>query len=236
MVSPVWFYAPNVIGYIRVVLLFAAFYVCFDDYKKFFIFYALSEILDALDGYAARAFNQCTKFGAVLDQVTDRASTACLLVVLARLYPEWTGVFCLSSGIDLCSHFAHMYSSLSKGAKSHKEIESDKSYLLRIYYSSRAVLFFLCFTNEAYFLLIYLNYFNQGPEINNPFTMGESIGLVKLISFFVLPFCALKQFINFVQLLHACKDIVAFDEADRLKLTNNNNKQTTKQNSKPKKK
>lgn len=34
--------------------------------------YWLSAFLDAFDGMAARAFNQSTKFGAVLDMVSDR--------------------------------------------------------------------------------------------------------------------------------------------------------------------
>ena len=34
--------------------------------------YILSGFLDAFDGHAARAFNQSTKFGAMLDMLTDR--------------------------------------------------------------------------------------------------------------------------------------------------------------------
>jgi phosphatidylglycerophosphate synthase len=34
--------------------------------------YVISCLLDAVDGYAARALSQTSKFGAVLDMVTDR--------------------------------------------------------------------------------------------------------------------------------------------------------------------
>ena len=34
--------------------------------------YFMSVVLDELDGMAARALNQCTKFGAILDVITDR--------------------------------------------------------------------------------------------------------------------------------------------------------------------
>ena len=37
--------------------------------------YFMSVVLDEFDGMAARAFNQCTKFGAILDVVTDRCSS-----------------------------------------------------------------------------------------------------------------------------------------------------------------
>jgi CDP-diacylglycerol--inositol 3-phosphatidyltransferase len=39
--------------------------------------------LDAIDGHAARFFNQCSRFGAALDMVSDRASVALIFMVLA---------------------------------------------------------------------------------------------------------------------------------------------------------
>ena len=41
-------------------------------FKHFSACYILSGFLDAFDGHAARAFNQSTKFGAMLDMLTDR--------------------------------------------------------------------------------------------------------------------------------------------------------------------
>ena len=51
--------------------------------------YEYSGLLDAFDGMAARALNQCTKFGAMLDQLTDRAATSMLLMALSVLYPKY---------------------------------------------------------------------------------------------------------------------------------------------------
>lgn len=45
------------------------------------ILYTISCLLDALDGQAARALGQTSKFGSVLDMVTDR----CVLSVSASL-------------------------------------------------------------------------------------------------------------------------------------------------------
>lgn len=43
------------------------------DHPKYCtLLYGVSCLLDAVDGYAARALNQTSKFGAVLDMVTDR--------------------------------------------------------------------------------------------------------------------------------------------------------------------
>lgn len=59
------------LGYVRILLIVVAFHNI-SDYKTFFICYALSQVLDMADGYAARLLKQSTKYGAVLDMVTDR--------------------------------------------------------------------------------------------------------------------------------------------------------------------
>ena len=46
-----------------------------------------SFVCDELDGRAARYFDQASVYGAVLDMVTDRLSTAGLLTLLAALRP-----------------------------------------------------------------------------------------------------------------------------------------------------
>lgn len=60
------------IGYTRIILLVIALHNALVDYRTFFICYSLSQVLDMADGYAARALGQTTKFGGVLDMVTDR--------------------------------------------------------------------------------------------------------------------------------------------------------------------
>ena len=61
--------------------------------------YILSGLLDAFDGHAARALNQSTKFGAMLDMLTDRCATMCLLATLSTFYPKWLFFFQLSMTI-----------------------------------------------------------------------------------------------------------------------------------------
>ncbi len=82
----VFLYVPNLIGYARFALLFATLFF-YNEHPIFTIIcYASSQLLDAFDGMAARAFNQCSKFGAVLDMVCDRASNAVLLAILGHFY------------------------------------------------------------------------------------------------------------------------------------------------------
>ena len=100
--------------------------------------YSISCLLDALDGYAARKFNQSTKFGAVLDMVTDRCTTACLLVFLASAFPRWSILFQGLISLDFASHYMHMYATLAMGdaGQSHKNVDEGRSWILKQYYSN----------------------------------------------------------------------------------------------------
>ena len=59
MVNPVYFYYPNLIGYTRVLLLFAAGYIVSSNPLVACVAYLMSMGLDAIDGTVARHFNQC---------------------------------------------------------------------------------------------------------------------------------------------------------------------------------
>ena len=93
--------------------------------------YSISCLLDALDGMAARKFQQSTRFGAVLDMVTDRCATACLLAFLSTAKPAYSIIFQLLIALDFSSHYMHMYATLVMGGQgqSHKSV-SSKNHLL----------------------------------------------------------------------------------------------------------
>lgn len=103
------------------------------------LLYTISCLLDALDGYAARMLDQGTQFGAVLDMVTDRCTTTCLLVFLAAAMPRWAIVFQGLIVLDLASHYMHMYASLVVGGAgtSHKDVSNSQNWLMRVYYTNK---------------------------------------------------------------------------------------------------
>lgn len=101
----VYLYVPNLIGYARVVLALVGYGFALSNYRLTLASYMISQLLDAADGYAARALKQSSTFGAVLDMVTDRASTTCLCAVLAHLYPDFILGFCALVMIDMFSHW-----------------------------------------------------------------------------------------------------------------------------------
>ncbi|GCB73474.1 uncharacterized protein [Scyliorhinus torazame] len=63
-------YVPNVIGYIRILLLLVCWWT-FNYPVVFFPCYVISIILDGFDGYAARKLNQVSEFGAWFDVAID---------------------------------------------------------------------------------------------------------------------------------------------------------------------
>lgn len=103
------------------------------------LLYSVSCLLDALDGVAARYFQQSTRFGAVLDMVTDRCTTACLLVFLSSAWPRWALLFQGLISLDLASHYMHMYATLTMAGsgQSHKKVDQSRSRILHLYYNNK---------------------------------------------------------------------------------------------------
>uniref|UniRef100_A0A3P9LGM9 CDP-diacylglycerol--inositol 3-phosphatidyltransferase n=1 Tax=Oryzias latipes TaxID=8090 RepID=A0A3P9LGM9_ORYLA len=194
----IFLFVPNLIGYARVLLALLSFFLMPIWPWPAVFFYLLSGLLDAFDGHAARALNQSTKFGAMLDMLTDRCATMCLLVNLSMLYPAYAFLFQLSMCLDVASHWLHLHSSTVKGSASHKSIDLSGNPVLRIYYTSKPVLFVMCAGNELFFCLLYLLHHIQEP------------GLCGLI-------CLLKSAISVLHLVTASQNMAALDAAEREK-------------------
>ncbi|TKA74973.1 hypothetical protein B0A49_02548 [Cryomyces minteri] len=169
----IFLFVPNLIGYSRIVLALASLYYMPLHPRTCSLLYSVSCLLDALDGFAARAYEQSTRFGAVLDMVTDRCTTACLLVFLASAFPRWSIVFQGLISLDLASHYMHMYATLTMGGsgQSHKKVDESRSWILKQYYSNNKVLFTFCALNELFFIALYLLSFSSpilSPSLLQP--------------------------------------------------------------------
>lgn len=159
----IFLFWPNIIGYWRIVLGVASLYYMPLHPRTCSVLYSVSCLLDALDGYAARYFEQSTRFGAVLDMVTDRCTTSCLLVFLSSAFPRWAIIFQGLISLDLASHYIHMYATLAMGGSemSHKSVDKSRSWLLNLYYTNKTVLFIACAANELFFIGLYLLSFSS---------------------------------------------------------------------------
>lgn len=198
----VFWFIPNLIGYIRVVLAAIACFSMFYEYPMLmFLSYGASEFLDVADGYYARKFNQCSKFGEVLDMVTDRCTTTVLITYLCQLYPRLALPFCLLISLDISSHYMQMYSQLITGKTNHKQMDSQAHWVLKAYYTNRKVLFAFCLGNEAFFLFAYML---QYPDAF-PYALSLMLAVI------AFPICVIKNVINVVQLYESAKDLAKLD-------------------------
>ena len=139
--SDVAFFIPNLIGYTRFILLFVSpyFVLSEDQWHWFVICYSASYLLDAVDGNAARYFDQCSRFGAALDMVCDRASNATIYMALGTLYPSFSILFFACFVLDFGSHWLQFQSSACMKAGSHKGKNKKENWLVGLYYNNDTV-------------------------------------------------------------------------------------------------
>ena len=81
--------------------------------------------------------------------VTDRASTACLCIVLGALYPQYVAGLCSLIMLDL---FSHWYHTSATRTGTHKK---SSNWLVNVYYS-RKVLFTVCAATELWYMSLYM--------------------------------------------------------------------------------
>lgn len=100
----------------------------------------------------------------MLDQLTDRAGTACLMMTLATFYPQWTFWFQLSMAIDITCHWLYLHTVTLQGKTSHKFIDMSENPIMHVYYTNKTVLFSMCAGNEAFYAALYIMNFYTGPR------------------------------------------------------------------------
>ncbi|KAL1132808.1 hypothetical protein AAG570_010760 [Ranatra chinensis] len=170
--------------------------------------YVVGGLLDAVDGHAARYFGQSTKYGAMLDQLTDRCGTMGLLVTLSYFYPRYMFFFQLSMVVDIACHWVYLHSSLLQGRTSHKFIDMSDNPIMSIYYTNRTVLFWMCAGNEAFYASLYLLHFTGGPVIG-------ILPLFELICYVSAPIAFVKTLISLVHGFVAFSNIALIDVKER---------------------
>ncbi|VDN17409.1 unnamed protein product [Gongylonema pulchrum] len=186
----VWLYYPNLIGYLRIILALIAFQAMPYSPWRAILCYIVSAASDAVDGYLARLYNQSSRFGAMLDMLTDRCALLALVMYCGHLYPSYMFFFQMSAVIDIASHWLHFHQSTNP--------------LLHLYYTSQAFLFGMCFGNEAFYGLMYVNHFWPGPGIHG-------FHFIAVLAALMFPVAVLKAIISLVHLCTAAQSLVAKD-------------------------
>ncbi|XP_038059937.1 CDP-diacylglycerol--inositol 3-phosphatidyltransferase-like [Patiria miniata] len=210
MAENIFLFVPNLIGYGRIVLALISFYYMRTDYVTATWCYLLSYLLDEFDGIAARTLNQETKFGEMLDLLTDLCASMCLLVTLSVLYPDYMFWFQLIMTIDMAGHWLFVHSSILKGISNHKLVDMSGNPILRIYYTSKPVLDVLVYGNELFYIMLYLLYFSEGPLIP-----VVSVGIFRLILLISAPVSLAKLAITLLHMVTAAQDMAIIDVSER---------------------
>lgn len=238
--NPVYAYVPNLIGYARVLSGVAAFAYALHEPATFLWLYTISYVLDAFDGYAARALGQCecptttlavaplfftstvafpatsgSDFGAVLDMLTDRIATLCLYIVLGHIYVPYFLWFMALASLDIVSHWVHTHSTQLLKGGSHKSLGAGDNALLRAYYTMPGFMLVLCVGQEVCLLALYAMHAFHGWE-----TGVEGLGSTAAIALAMAPLALLKQVVNVVQMAVAFDKIAASDAAGRTTTAN----------------
>jgi CDP-diacylglycerol--inositol 3-phosphatidyltransferase len=156
-ISAYW-YVPNIIGYIRLILLCLALFLFKSLPLVAVLCYIVSSVLDAFDGFFARFLKQSSNFGIVLDYCTDRLTIVVLIAALIITLPKLWVAWVLILGLDLFSHYCQLYFTILSNVSHHKNIKAVKFKSLRLYYNSRLVLFLACLSQEL-FLATFVLYF-----------------------------------------------------------------------------
>uniref|UniRef100_A0A7S2FPC1 CDP-diacylglycerol--inositol 3-phosphatidyltransferase n=1 Tax=Florenciella parvula TaxID=236787 RepID=A0A7S2FPC1_9STRA len=204
MAWPVMLYVPNIIGYFRIACMWSSFYYAQSNYKLALVLYVLNFAGDLVDGFAARLFNQSSNYGATLDMVTDRVSTAGLCAYLAVLYPDDAFAYVSLIVIDVFSHWFHMYAS-AKTNQHHKDNQAN--FFLQWYYGCYPLFGYCCLAQEFYYLAKWILRFE--PNVALPFAPDVTLDVV--CNYVFLPGMLMKQVVNFAQWWNAAAMLAVVD-------------------------
>ncbi|KOB62340.1 hypothetical protein PFHG_04089 [Plasmodium falciparum HB3] len=162
----------------------------------------VSQVLDALDGWTARKFNQTSVFGQILDQITDRLSTSLLYLLNSSVYEEYITLIGLIMIADIAGHYFHSTSCAIAGNKTHKKIEKGNK-LLKLYYEKPWVMVICIIAYESFLICAYL------------LRVAVKKSLIYKLSYYALicsfPLAAFKMFTNVSQGVHGVKCLVDMD-------------------------
>ncbi|GMY05439.1 CDP-diacylglycerol--inositol 3-phosphatidyltransferase 1-like isoform X1 [Fagus crenata] len=207
----VYLYIPNIIGYLRIIMNCIAFVQCYSNKWLFSVLYFVSFVCDGVDGWCARKFNQVSTFGAVLDMVTDRISTACLLVILSQVYRPGF-IFLSLLALDIASHWLQMYSTFLSGKVSHKDVKDSTNWLFKAYYGNRMFMAYCCAACEVLYIVLFLLAENQTESLMNVLMRSAKRSLfISSILALSLFGWAIKQTVNIIQMKTAADLCVLYD-------------------------
>ncbi|PRP77375.1 phosphatidylinositol synthase (PIS) [Planoprotostelium fungivorum] len=173
--------------------------------------------MDMVDGSIARSLNQSksthhlqgltrigSRFGAALDMLTDKMSTPGLFLAMSQMYTDFKYPMLACMMLDVISHYFQIYSTLLRGVKSHKIIDPNEPFLLRMFYGNFTFFTCTCLGHEIFTILLYVLRHTEGPYL-----FGYQVLLVPAVLTF--PWFICKTCVHVVQLASSALAIATFD-------------------------
>lgn len=181
---------PNLLGYLRIVLLLASFCYLHSNHRRALLLYGISFFLDVLDGPLARYMNQQSRYGALLDMMTDKFSTPSLLNALSTRHDSLAPIFVACLVLDMASHIFHLQATAMSGVRSHKDTSSNfvRWKLVRWFYSVKPFFMWTCIGHELFIIGLYWlsweksNGGDLGPIVIPSFSWDDSTIIATAIS------------------------------------------------------
>jgi CDP-diacylglycerol--inositol 3-phosphatidyltransferase len=140
----IWFYIPNIIGYVRLFLLLISLFFVHTIPTLFIMLWCVSVSLDFFDGYFARRLNQCSQFGVLLDVLCDNITrttmwfaASCknqnlLHLSIIVITVEWTTFVCTQ--LDSTEQNNHW-----KNINQHKKVDDHIHPLVQYFFSNNFI-------------------------------------------------------------------------------------------------
>jgi CDP-diacylglycerol--inositol 3-phosphatidyltransferase len=105
---PVVLYVPNLLGYTRILLAFVGLYLAPTNPIEASIVWLLSASLDLIDGISARALNQCSSLGVLLDISADNILRTAFWLAAASSSSSSAPWYRLAAGLVISLEWATM--------------------------------------------------------------------------------------------------------------------------------
>jgi cardiolipin synthase len=115
---------PNLMSFIRLLLVpFVAYYLYNEKMAAALILIGIAYILDLLDGWVARRFNQISEFGKAFDPFADKIlyGVIALILVIKKFLPLWFFIFVIVRDGSQLIYGSHIF-------KKYKRITPSNTY------------------------------------------------------------------------------------------------------------
>ncbi|XP_033095311.1 CDP-diacylglycerol--inositol 3-phosphatidyltransferase-like [Anneissia japonica] len=197
----IYLYVPNIIGYIRILLLgISSRLLYLDWYLEGTFIYIVFIVLDFIDGYYARKLNQCTVFGAFFDTMIDVLGDTMMLMHIARRNPSYFDLIQFQIFIHLSCGFLSTSAHCLCGSV---DAKSSTWTFLRFFYDQ--LLDYILFAHSSGLVAVHVSSYTMGPKV--PLLPVQLVPLMLLI---LCPFSfvwLLSKFVRICEALMLYQDI-----------------------------